>query len=30
MNEHLAKKIVKTAKITAHLYKMQLEELGNY
>lgn len=30
MHEALAKKIVKTAKTTAHLYKMQLEELGNY
>lgn len=26
----LAKRIVKTAKITAKLYKLQLEELGNY
>jgi 3-oxoacyl-[acyl-carrier-protein] synthase-3 len=30
MHEALAKKIVKTAKTTAYLYKMQLEELGNY
>ncbi len=30
MNMEVAKKIVKTAKTTAKLYKMQLEELGNY
>jgi len=30
MNMDLAKRIVKTAKITAKLYQMQLEELGNY
>lgn len=30
MNLEVAKKIVKTAKITAKLYRMQLEELGNY
>lgn len=30
MNMDLAKQIAKTAKITARLYKMQLEELGNY
>jgi len=30
MNMEVAKKIVKTAKVTAKLYKMQLEELGNY
>ena len=30
MNMEIAKKIVKTAKTTAKLYKMQLEELGNY
>ncbi|MCH7415081.1 3-oxoacyl-ACP synthase [Belliella sp. R4-6] len=30
MNLELAKKIVKTAKTTAKLYVMQLEELGNY
>lgn len=30
MNMDLAKRIVKTAKTTAKLYKMQLEELGNY
>jgi 3-oxoacyl-[acyl-carrier-protein] synthase-3 len=30
MNLEVAKKIVKTAKVTAKLYKMQLEELGNY
>jgi len=30
MNMDLAKRIVKTAKTTAALYKMQLEELGNY
>ncbi|MBL4746397.1 MAG: hypothetical protein JKY08_08510 [Flavobacteriaceae bacterium] len=30
MNMEMAKKIVKTAKVTAKLYKMQLEELGNY
>ena len=30
MNMEIAKKIVKTAKITAKLYRMQLEELGNY
>ena len=30
MNMDVAKKIVKTAKATAKLYKMQLEELGNY
>lgn len=30
MNIEIAKKIVKTAKATAKLYKMQLEELGNY
>ena len=30
MHEELAKKIIKTAKTTARLYKMQLEELGNY
>jgi len=30
MNLEIAKNIVKTAKTTAKLYKMQLEELGNY
>jgi 3-oxoacyl-[acyl-carrier-protein] synthase-3 len=30
MNMNIAKKIVKTAKTTAKLYKMQLDELGNY
>ncbi len=30
MHMDLAKRIVKTAKTTAHLYKMQLAELGNY
>ncbi|MCF6351012.1 MAG: beta-ketoacyl-ACP synthase III [Flavobacteriaceae bacterium] len=30
MHLDLAKQIVKTAKITARLYQMQLEELGNY
>lgn len=30
MNMDIAKKIVKTAKTTAKLYKLQLEELGNY
>jgi len=30
MNMEVAKRIVKTAKTTAKLYKMQLEELGNY
>jgi len=30
MNMEVAKSIVKTAKTTAKLYKMQLEELGNY
>ena len=30
MNMEVAKKIVKTAKTTAKLYKMQLTELGNY
>jgi len=30
MNMDVAKAIVKTAKTTAKLYKMQLEELGNY
>jgi 3-oxoacyl-[acyl-carrier-protein] synthase-3 len=30
MNLEVAKKIVKTARITAKLYCMQLEELGNY
>ncbi len=30
MNMEVAKKIVKTAKVTAKLYKMQLEELGSY
>lgn len=30
MNMDIAKKIAKTAKITAKLYQMQLEELGNY
>jgi 3-oxoacyl-[acyl-carrier-protein] synthase-3 len=30
MNLDIAKKIAKTAKTTARLYKMQLEELGNY
>ncbi|MFT5724373.1 MAG: 3-oxoacyl-[acyl-carrier-protein] synthase-3, partial [Bacteroidia bacterium] len=30
MNMEVAKKIVKTAKATAKLYTMQLEELGNY
>lgn len=30
MNMEVAKNIVKTAKVTAKLYKMQLEELGNY
>lgn len=30
MNQDLAEKIVKTAKTTAKLYQLQLEELGNY
>ena len=30
MNMEIAKKIAKTAKITAKLWRMQLEELGNY
>lgn len=30
MNMDLAQKIAKTAKVTAKLYQMQLEELGNY
>lgn len=30
MNKELAERIAKTAKTTARLYKMQLEELGNY
>jgi len=30
MHMELAKKIAKTAKTTARLYQMQLEELGNY
>ena len=30
MNMDLAKRIVKTAKTTARLYQMQLDELGNY
>lgn len=30
MNIEVAKRIARTAKITARLYKMQLEELGNY
>jgi 3-oxoacyl-[acyl-carrier-protein] synthase-3 len=30
MNMDLAKQIVKTAKTTAKLYQLQLEELGNY
>ena len=30
LNDALAKRIVKTAKTTARLYKLQLEELGNY
>ncbi len=30
MTMEVAKKIVKTARIVARLYKMQLEELGNY
>ena len=30
MNMEIAKKIVKTSKTTAYLYKLQLEELGNY
>lgn len=30
MNMEVAKKIAKTAKTTARLYQMQLEELGNY
>lgn len=30
MNRGVAERIVKTAKTTARLYKMQLEELGNY
>ena len=30
MNMELAKRIANTAKITARLYRMQLEELGNY
>lgn len=30
MNMEIAKRIAKTAKITANLYVMQLEELGNY
>ena len=30
MNLEIAKKIAKTAKTTAKLWKMQLEEIGNY
>lgn len=30
MTQEIAQKIVKTARIVARLYKMQLEELGNY
>ena len=30
MNLEIAERIVKTAKITAKLYTMQLVELGNY
>ena len=30
MNMDIAKRIAQTAKVTARLYKMQLEELGNY
>ena len=30
MNQLLAVQIVKTAKTTARLYRLQLEELGNY
>jgi len=30
MNQFLAENIVKTAKTTAKLYQLQLEELGNY
>ena len=30
MNMELAKKIANTAKVTARLYEMQLNELGNY
>jgi len=30
LDMNIATRIVKTAKITAKLYKMQLEELGNY
>ncbi len=30
MNREVAEKIAKTAKVTARLYQMQLEELGNY
>jgi 3-oxoacyl-[acyl-carrier-protein] synthase-3 len=30
MNREIANKIAKTAKTTARLYRMQLEELGNY
>jgi 3-oxoacyl-[acyl-carrier-protein] synthase-3 len=30
MNFSLAERIVKTAKTTARLYQLQLEELGNY
>jgi 3-oxoacyl-[acyl-carrier-protein] synthase-3 len=30
MNKDLAKRIAKTAKTTARLYRLQLAELGNY
>ncbi len=30
MNMDIAKKIAKTAKVTARLYRMQLQEIGNY
>jgi 3-oxoacyl-[acyl-carrier-protein] synthase-3 len=30
MTIEIAQRIVKTAKVTAKLYKMQLQELGNY
>ena len=30
MNMDIARKIAKTAKITARLYQMQLQEIGNY
>ena len=30
MNRNVAEKILKTAKTTAKLYQLQLEELGNY